>query len=148
MRRTLTISAMLALTTCAMGRWTGPDATKDVATFSKQIENAFVQNDFEFLEAALADDCVIITTGGYSMGKDEQLEDMKRGFVMIDAVNDSEVKTRVYNDAAVVSGRRWMKVRYKGVEISGPARFTEVFVRRGAKWQCVSSQLTGSGIQR
>jgi ketosteroid isomerase-like protein len=52
------------------------------------------------------------------------------------------MKVRVYGDVAVVTGRNTIKGVWEDIkrDISGPYRFTDVFVRRNGSWQCVTSQ--------
>jgi hypothetical protein len=49
---------------------------------------------------------------------------------------------RVLGEAAVVTGRITVKAAYKGQDISGSYRFTDVFARNGGRWVCVASQST------
>jgi ketosteroid isomerase-like protein len=48
----------------------------------------------------------------------------------------------VYGEVAVVTGKNTIKGTWEDIErdISGPYRFTDVFVRRDGRWQCVASQ--------
>jgi ketosteroid isomerase-like protein len=60
-------------------------------------------------------------------------------FVSIDS---SEVKVRVYGDAAIVTGRYQVKLKMRGLENATPVRITESFAKQGGKWRCVSAQVT------
>jgi hypothetical protein len=53
---------------------------------------------------------------------------------------DKVVKT--YDNAAVVAGYTIVKGRYEGREIGGRFRFTNMFVKRQGRWQCVAIHLT------
>ena len=48
-------------------------------------------------------------------------------------------KVNVYGDTAIVTFASNDKGTYKGKDISGKTRWTDVFVKRGGKWQIVSS---------
>lgn len=52
------------------------------------------------------------------------------------------MKVRLYGDVAVVTGRNTIKATWEDIQrdISGPYRFTDVFVKRGGHWQCIASQ--------
>jgi hypothetical protein len=43
---------------------------------------------------------------------------------------------------AVVNGHYTQKGSYKGKDITGEGRFTDVFVERQDRWECVSTQAT------
>jgi len=49
-----------------------------------------------------------------------------------------EWKVRVYGDAAVVMGRGTMKMRLAGKETTNQWRFTDTWVKRAGRWQCVA----------
>jgi len=54
----------------------------------------------------------------------------------------SELKVHVYGDTAVAAGTSTVKGTYKGQDISGKYRFTDVWVKRNGKWHAVASQST------
>ena len=56
------------------------------------------------------------------------------------------MKVRVYGDAAVVLGRNTVKEQYKGKDISGQSRFTDTWVKKDGRWQCVAT--AGSKITK
>jgi len=49
-----------------------------------------------------------------------------------------EWKVRVYGDAAVVMARGTMKMRLAGKETTNQWRFTDTWVKRAGRWQCVA----------
>jgi ketosteroid isomerase-like protein len=49
-----------------------------------------------------------------------------------------EWNVRVYGDAAVVMGRGTMKMRSAGKETTTHWRFTDTWVKRAGRWQCVA----------
>ncbi|MFL6416732.1 MAG: nuclear transport factor 2 family protein [Bryobacteraceae bacterium] len=51
-------------------------------------------------------------------------------------------KVQVYDNAAVVTYSSNDKGSYKGKDISGTTRWTDVFVNRNGRWQLVPSQGT------
>jgi ketosteroid isomerase-like protein len=50
-----------------------------------------------------------------------------------------EWQVRVYGDAAVVMGRATMKTRSAGKETTNQWRFTDTWVMRAGRWQCVAA---------
>jgi ketosteroid isomerase-like protein len=142
MRRTLSAAAFLALMVPTMGRADDADSEKQVASLSKQTQAALVAGDTQALNALLADDWVGINPEGSVQSKAECVKDFKAGVVDFEAIDPQEVKVRVYGDAAVVSGRSHVKLTHSGHKIDDRVRVTEVYVRQGGKWQCVSTQVT------
>jgi len=57
--------------------------------------------------------------------------------VVVSAVID-EIKVRVYGDAAVVLGRSTEKSRYKDEGTTVQVQWTDTWVKRAGRWQCVA----------
>src|SRR6266481_4016175 len=49
----------------------------------------------------------------------------------------SDLKVHVYGDTAVAAGTSTVKGTYKGQDISGKYRFTDVWFKRNGKWHAV-----------
>ena len=59
------------------------------------------------------------------------------------------MKVRIYGDAAVVTGIVTRTGAYKGVPFKDRQHlFTDTFVRRDGRWQCVASQGTLAAAQQ
>ena len=57
------------------------------------------------------------------------------------AIN-SEMKALVFGDRAIVHGLSTSKSSMRGKDTSGQERYTEVFVKRDGRWQCVTGYST------
>jgi ketosteroid isomerase-like protein len=102
---------------------------KDVATFGKHF----------------ADDAVLTTPDGAVQTKAQLLGDVKSGALVLESSSITDMKVKAHGDAAVVTYITTDKGKYKGQDISGRFRWTDVFVRRGGSWQLVAGQ--GTPIQ-
>jgi ketosteroid isomerase-like protein len=142
MLRTLSAFAFLALMMPTMGRADDADSEKQVASLSKQFREADLKGDTEAMDALLSDDWVVIEPDGNLVSKAQNARNFKDGSVAFEAMDPSEVKVRVYGDAAVVTSRVHVKLKVKGEKVDTHVRVTEVYVRQGGKWQCVSTQVT------
>ncbi len=142
MRRTLAVAALLALmvptTVCA----DDAAAEKQVATLSKQYREAAIKGDTEAMDALLSDDWVVIGPDGNLVSKAQDIRNFKDGSVAFEAMDPSEVKVRVYGDAAVVTSRLHAKLKMKGEKIDNHVRVSEFYAKQGGKWRCVSAQVT------
>lgn len=71
------------------------------------------------------------------MTKDEALNFARSGRMMFLRYSTSEIRIRVYDNAAVVTGRL-QRTRVKDrQEVSDDWRFTKTYVREGTKWRVV-----------
>jgi ketosteroid isomerase-like protein len=144
MRRTLlAVAALLALMLPTMGRADDSDTEKQVATLAKQFREAMVKGDTQSLDSIQADDWIGINPSGDVADKAKNLKNFKDGTVDFESIDDlSEVKVRVYGDAAVMTSRYHVKVKYKGEKMDNHIRVTEVYAKQGGKWRSVSRQGT------
>ena len=141
MRRMLLVAAALAATAPAVGQTS--DAEKEIVALVKEFDAAFVKNDTTFMERILADDWMAITPDGEVMTKAQMQKGMKEGDLKFGALEELEaIKVRVYGDAVVATGRGRMKATLKGKPYSSHDRWTNVYIKRDGKWQCVSSHTT------
>ena len=51
----------------------------------------------------------------------------------------NDMKARVYGDAAVVTGGNTTKETIKGKDISGLYRWTDTWIKKAGRWQCVAT---------
>ena len=137
MIRALLVSVLVAAVVAGPVRGEDPDAKKAVGDFSKQISDTLVKGDTAELKTILADDWRVTTPAG-THDKAFVLAAMKAGTLKYLVMDKSKLEVRVYGDAAVVTGTIRAKLAVDGREQTSTGLFTEVFVKKGGKWQCVT----------
>jgi ketosteroid isomerase-like protein len=105
--------------------WAKADNTKDAA----------------FLNRILADDWSYLGPQGV-MTKKQHLAELKSPSGGLEFETIVDVKVRVFGDTAVVTGSANQKSSENGKVTSGHYIWTDVFVKRGGRWQAVNSQDT------
>lgn len=140
MRRLLLVAATLAATAPAMGQTS--NAEKELMALAKEGDAAFFKNDTAFSERVLAEEWTLIDPEGVTKSKAQVLKEAKEGTFKVVSGETMEMKVRVYGDAGVVTGYSRLKATYKGMPISSTDRWTDVYVKRDGKWQCVAGQVT------
>jgi len=123
-----------------------PKADAGVEQTLTKMENdalaAIIKRDVAAFGKVFADDAVLATPDGTLQTKAQLLADVKSGDLVIESSSISDMKIKVYGDAAVVTYITNDKGKYKGQDITGRYRWTDVFVRRGGAWQIVAGQGT------
>jgi len=110
--------------------------------------SAMVKRDAAALGKILADDYAAVNSRGVLSDKAGELADLKGPNPMTSCVDDS-VKVRVYADTAVVMGHGQRSGTYKGAAFKDrQVSYTDVFVRRNGRWQCVASQGTAAAVSQ
>ena len=100
---------------------------------------ALVAHDAKALTTLLAADWRIVTADASVMTREALLKVLDAGTLKFESYKISDLDVRLYGDAAVVIGHGNSKMEWKGEPIAGREIFTDVFIRRDGKWQCVSS---------
>ena len=103
-----------------------------------QIERDWCTADLKVDKAMmgriLADDASLIGRNGQLETKAQAIAAMDQGVTTTCELD--MMKVRVYGDAAVVTGRSTVK----GKLFNGQSMWTDTFIRKDGRWQCVASQ--------
>ena len=103
---------------------------------------AFYARDVEFLDSILADDFIVTYDDGARGDKARELELAATFNQRVISATQEDFTVQVYDDAAVV----WFTLRVVGIRRGQEAeislRYTDVWVMRDGRWQCVASQST------
>ena len=123
-----------------------PPAAAGVEQTLTKIENdivaALLKKDAAGFGQHFADDAVLITPDGTPQTKAQLVADLKAGDLVVESSQISEMKVRVIGDTAVVTYITTDKGKYKGTDISGRYRWTDVFARQAGAWKIVAGQGT------
>jgi ketosteroid isomerase-like protein len=104
--------------------------------------DADLHKDSGALSRILADDWIGIDFEGTVLNKLQALQGIASDSGSLESTVLRDMKVRVYGDTAVVTGTDTETGDYHGKDSSGRYMWTDVFVRRGGRWQAVSSQST------
>jgi len=113
-------------------------AEQELIKLEKQWGDASVKPDLAFIDGILAEDYIFTSPEGEVLTKAQMLAEMKSGEDVVSSVVNLDMKVRVYGNAAVVTGHSTYKETVKGKDISGEYRWTDTWIRKGGRWQCVA----------
>jgi ketosteroid isomerase-like protein len=133
--------AVLLLTTLA---WSAGSSEDEILKIEDQRVQAMIAGDVATLDRLLADDLTYAHSTGQVESKAEFLGRIKSGDLKYNAMPREDVKVRLLGCAAIVTGRAKLDVESKGVKLSFPLRFTDVYVKRAERWQLIAWQSTRS----
>lgn len=144
--------ALTVLLVCACaGLGVGPTrmAAADessVATQLKQIETDWLQamkdGDAAKLGAIVADDWMGFNFDGSRATKQEYVDAVKSGREKVESFEMGPMDVKVLGNVAVVQGSDTGKSTTDGKEVSGKHVWTDVYAKRGGKWQAVRSHIS------
>jgi ketosteroid isomerase-like protein len=142
--------AVLTITTFSLGFAQSKDKSnkpsgnveQNLMHIEQELDDAVVKGDTSASEKYLADNSTFTDPGGMVMDKARSIDDFKSGNLKIESSKLEDMKVQVYGNTAVVTYGTTDKGSYKGKDISGNYRWTDVFVKRNGRWQIVAGQGT------
>ena len=119
------------------------DQDKDVLLkLTDELTAVKMKRDLGALDRLLADNFVFTNPAGLFADKAAYVDGAKADTAVYESVINYDKVVRGYGDAAIVAGYTIVKGRYDGHEIGGRFRFTNMFVKRQDRWQCIAIHLT------
>ena len=115
---------------------------QELIQLERAWDAAFVAKDMRFIERVLADEFVATYGDGTRGDKAAEMAETIDFDQRVDSSVLDSFRVRIYEDTAVVWFSRHMTGPKSGKIVAVTYRFVDVFVKRGGRWQCVSSQST------
>ncbi len=141
----LTLAAIYLLAaSLALGQsGKGGNVEQTIKALTEQWRQALLKGDAAAYDKLTADDFITIGTAGRSFTKAEIVELLQSGKLKYDAYDYSDIKVRIYGDAAIVNCTLNQKGRVGDRELlAGPFLVVLVWAKRNGQWQTVSWQAT------
>lgn len=143
MTRTVVLCVLSACLLTAQVK--GGAAEQDVMRIEQEMLAAVLKGDTSPSERYLADSYTFTGPDGLTTGKAQIIEDLKSGNLKLQAASLDDSKVQVYGNTAVVTYASNDKGTYKGKDISGKTRWTDIFVKQKGRWMIVASH--GSAVR-
>jgi ketosteroid isomerase-like protein len=115
---------------------------KALAQIEDELAVAVVKKDAAVFERYLAPGFVFVSPDGAVQDRTTFIADIKNDALKMESTKNDEMKIRTFGTTAIAVYRSTDKGTFKGKDISGQYRWTDVFVQQGGKWQIVSTQGT------
>lgn len=100
--------------------------------------DAYMNADADALNGLCADDLVVTMSDMQVLNKQQSLAILRSGKVRFQRYETSDLRIRVYDNSAVVTGRLQRRRNAQGKEVNDDWRFTKVYIRTAGKWQVVA----------
>jgi hypothetical protein len=108
----------------------------------QEMANAVVKSDMSVFEKYFADNGSFTDPSGTLTNKAQLMAQFKSGDLKLESSKIDGMKVQMFDKTAVVTYTTMDKGMFKGRDISGQYRWTDVFVKMGGKWKMVASQGT------
>lgn len=131
---------LLALSFAAAPAAYASSVDDQIKKLEQDWAQAIVKDPAAAVDKFEADDITSTDPTGRVTDKAQDRKDFGSGDLKFESVEQSDMKTQVYGNVVVVTGKSTDKGTYKGQDISGVYRFTDIWVKRNGKWMAVASQ--------
>lgn len=102
--------------------------------------DAHLKTDTATLDSLWADDLEVVVPKMKPMSKAQSLAFAQSGRMHFQRYDTSDIKIRVYGDAAVVTGRLQRVRTIDAKQVADDWRFVKVYARQGGRWRVVLFQ--------
>lgn len=103
-------------------------------------DSALLIHDTGFLKRLYADDFIYTNPEGKVLNKEEQLISIAVSEMKWDAGKSDDVRVKIYNDIAVMTGAFRASGTYRGNPVSIHERYTAVWKQKDTTWQVIAEQ--------
>jgi hypothetical protein len=100
--------------------------------------DAYIGGDAETLDQLWADDLIVTMSDMSVLTKTKAIGLLRSAHMKFPRYETSDIRVRVYGDAAVVTGRLQRTRSVSGQNVDDDWRFTKVYIRRAGKWLVVA----------
>jgi len=111
-----------------------------VADIEKKRFTALVNKDYAYLDQVMGEDIIYCHSNGLIDTKASFIQSIKDGKLVYNEMTADELKVRIYDKTAVITGVCTAKVVSNGQQLNTRFRFTDVYVKRKEGWQMVTWQ--------
>lgn len=141
--RLISILACMLVAALAGAQPRGVQSDQQILTqLERNWDYAFLHNDLGFLENVLADEFMATYDDGSNGDRARELQLAKDFNQQVESSRLDDFTVKIFGDTAIVWFSRHLAGPRRGERVELHYRFTDVFVFRDARWQCVSSQST------
>ena len=113
---------------------------QELIRLENEIVDAILKRDVASLDRLWADDVTLEPLDGtMTISKDQALGAIESGVYVATSMTIDNLRVRVYGSTAVVSGLSTEKSQFMGGDASGQKLFTDTWIKRDGRWQCVHS---------
>jgi len=111
---------------------------EELTRLEKVWNEAHLRGDADALDSLWAEDLVVAVPSMAVMTKAQALRIARAARLKFDRYETSDLRIRVYGNAAVVTGRLQRTRVLDGRSVEDDWRFTKVYIRNGERWQVVA----------
>ena len=140
MKSLLAIAALMAATlpTLSPAKEKGGTVEQTLTRIEHELLDSLLKGDPAAFDRYLADTFTFTGPDGMVEDKARTIADLKSGDLKFTSSKLDDMKVQSYGSTAVVTYGSTDQGSYKGKDISGRFRWTDVFMKRNGQWKLIS----------
>ncbi len=115
-------------------------AEQELVVLNNKYDSALVQSNVSVLDSLYEKDFIYTTPEGEVRSKEQELTLIKKGELKLDWGKSDDVRVKVYDDAAVVTGTFIATGKFRNNPINIHERYTSFWIKKDKRWQMVAEQ--------
>ena len=117
---------------------------REILALNREWADAIVRSDRAALERIFSDDIIVVAGNGTVRNKEGELNDSAGGDPSVKTYffNTEDVRVRVYDGAAVLTGHAKWRINAGGRDIDNERRYICAYAKEKGRWRMVAMQLT------
>ena len=123
-------------------------AEQQIASVNRQWADAITKADAKALDRLFADDMIVTAGNGGIRNKAEEIKDSAGSpdpdFIWTNPFTTEDVRVKIYQGAAVVTGLAKWGFKYKGNEVNQERRYTHTYIKQKGQWRIVAQQISSN----
>ena len=116
------------------------DGESEIRDLERQRFRAMETVDVATLDRILSDDLIYTHANGLQQTKAELIGVIGSGDFKYESITPGDIRVRIYNETAVVTGRASMKIKSGAGEQVFKLCYLDVYVKQDGRWQMVAWQ--------
>jgi ketosteroid isomerase-like protein len=142
MKRVIALTLLGALAAFPAHAQTRNATEQEVLKASQMLDEAsLIKKDRATMQRLYADDYMYVHSNGTVLNKAQEIAESMSPNQAWTGHKSEDMKVRVFGNVAIVTGLSILTGSAKAY-VSGPRRFTEVWVKRSGRWQELGGQST------
>jgi len=121
---------------------------QQVVELNRAWADAITKADAKALDRLFADDMIVTAGNGGIRNKAEEIKDSAGSpdpdFIWTNPFTTEDVRVKIYQGAAVVTGLAKWGFKYKGNEVNQERRYTHTYIKQKGQWRIVAQQVSSN----
>lgn len=116
-------------------------AERELQQLERSLITAIQRKDTEKLDSIWADEYLGTAPDGRLVSKADLIAAVKSGALALESLEVDDLRTRLFDDVAVMTGHALVKANVDNEDYSGSYRGTGIFIKRQGHWEVIGVQV-------